>query len=294
METRLTVARDGSGDFGSIGEALRAADALAPGRVRISVGPGEWREKLRIMRPGLELTGAGADSTRILWNDHATKLLPDGNPMGTFNSYTLYVGAQGVRLSDLSVLNDAGDGRVVGQAVALYADADRFEAERCCLSGRQDTLLTGPLPKNPPPAGTNLIHPVAGLGDDEPRLPFRMIFRGCLIEGDVDFIFGSAAALFDDCLIRSRSRGDEPGWIAAPSTYPGQTAGFVFRHCRLVSEPGCGPVFLARPWRITGRAVYIDCEMGSHITPGNAGEAWLPSPDRDAAEAINQILRNAD
>ena len=269
MDTVFRVAKNTAGDFSSIGDALSAAEKVACGRVRIVVSPGEWREKLRIMRPNLILSGweTRAEDTRIVWDDHAKRLLPDGNPMGTFNSYTVYVGAEYVRCENLSIINDAGDGRIVGQAVALYADADRFEAERCGFFGRQDTLLTGPLPKNPPPKGVNLVHPVAGLGDDEPRLPFRQLFRHCRIEGDVDFIFGSAEAVFEECVTRSLARGLEPGWIAAPSTYPGQDRGFVFLRCRLEAEPGCGPVRLARLWRPTGKAEFVDCEMDSRIDP---------------------------
>ncbi len=202
-------------------------------------------------------------------------------------------------------------GRLIGPAVALYADADLLVVEDCRISSRQDTLCTGPLPKNPPPKGINLIHPVAGLGAHLPTLPFRQLYRRCLIEGDVDFIFGSSLAVFEACEIRSLGRQaadialDSPlrrkhvskmapdtgqptlsaqppasqrlpphetiGWIAAPSTYPGQKIGFVFLDCELTSEPSAGldapRSYLARPWRHTGRAVFIRCHMGSHIVP---------------------------
>ncbi len=330
MRHTLRVSPSGEGDYRTLGEAIRAAETwageaasgavlgaasrassdAAPNagtganrlqRIRISLGPGVYREKLKIALPGLELVGAGRDETSIVWDDSARKPLPGGEPMGTFNSYTLYVGAPGVRLRGLAVENAAGDGRIVGQAVALYADADDFLAEDCRFSARQDTLCTGPLPKNPPPKGTtNLVHPVAGLGEDQPALPFRQLYRRCLIEGDVDFIFGSALAVFQDCEIRSLARlplesggatgsgagapasaaaaardGAAPpdpdsgaqGWIAAPSTYPGQNHGFVFLDCRLRPGSGAAEVYLGRPWRHTGRAVFIRCSMGPHILP---------------------------
>lgn len=145
--------------------------------------------------------------------------------------------------------------------MALYADADLLLVENCRIASRQDSLCTGPLPKNPPPKGINLIHPVAGLGADKPVLPFRQLYRRYLIEGDVDFIFGSSLAVFEACEIKSLVRlapqpsvapaSEQPpevlkGWITAPSTY------------------------LGRPWRHTGRAVFIRCHMGSHILP----EGW--------------------
>ena len=177
--------------------------------------------------------------------------------------------------------------------MALYADADLLLVENCRIASRQDSLCTGPLPKNPPPKGINLIHPVAGLGADKPVLPFRQLYRRCLIEGDVDFIFGSSLAVFEACEIKSLVRlapqpsvapaSEQPpevlkGWITAPSTYPGQKTGFVFLDCALTSDltsesqprAKAANTYLGRPWRHTGRAVFIRCHMGSHILP----EGW--------------------
>lgn len=89
----------------------------------------------------------------------------------------------------------------------------------------------------------------------------------------MDFIFGSSLAVFDACEIRSLARRSK-GWIAAPSTYPSQKIGFVFLDCTLTSEPAPGAnaagSYLGRPWRHTGRAVFIRCSMGGHILP----EGW--------------------
>lgn len=282
MERRFLVSASGDADFSSIGAAVEAATFFLDERraagdhaasARIVVAPSEYREKVAVRVGPLSIEGAGAGSTRLVWDDCAARLLPDGERMGTFNSYTLYVGAPDVSVSGLTIENDAGDGRIAGQAVAVYADADRLAFRGCRLIARQDTLCTGPLPKNPVPKGINLIHPVGGLGGDEPQLPYRQSYADCLIAGDVDFIFGSALAVFENCEIRSLPRGAEPTYVAAPSTYPGQTAGFVFSRCRLTYEPGAviaGPVYLCRPWRSTGQCAFLDCELGSHIAP----EGW--------------------
>ncbi len=301
----ISVSPEGSAEFRTIGEALHAVEVLRAAKlpdaislqeqeqIHITISPGTYKEKLAIRQPNVTLCGAGADRTKIVWDDSATRLLPDGKPMGTFNSYTVYVGARGVSLQGLSIENSAGDGRLIGPAVALYADADLLMVEDCRITSRQDTLCTGPLPKNPPPKGINLIHPVAGLGADHPVLPFRQHYRRCLIEGDVDFIFGSSLAVFEACEIKSLVRlapqpsvapaSEQPpeslkGWITAPSTYPGQKIGFVFLDCALTSEltsespprVKSANTYLGRPWRHTGRAVFIRCHMGSHILP----EGW--------------------
>lgn len=267
-KTTIRVARDGSGDRASLAQAVALAESLPPGPVRVELAAGEYREKVRVTRSDVSIVGAGADSTFLRWDDSASRLLPNGERMGTFNSYVLYLGAPGASVEGLTVENDAGDGRVVGQAVALYADADRISVKRCAILGRQDSLFAGPLPKDPVPKGVNLVHPVAGLGDDQPELPFRQSYRDCLVAGDVDFIFGSALAVFERCEIRSLPRGSEETYVAAPSTYPGQEVGFVFAHCRLTG-PGCpaASVYLARPWRDHARAAFMGCEMESHIAP---------------------------
>ncbi len=276
MEGLFKVSPEDS--YKTIGAALSAASLFVGNRrsrgeiaeARVLVAPGVYREKIAITEGGITIEGSGAALTRLVWDDCASRALPGGEPMGTFNSYTLYIGASDVWLRNLTVENDSGDPRVVGQAVALYADADRVFLSDCSLLSRQDTLCTGPLPKNPVPKGVNLTHPVAGLGDDEPGLPFRQYYRNCIIQGDVDFIFGSATAIFDHCEIRSLYRWGEGGYVAAPSTYPDQDTGFIFTHCSLTYQGGApadGPIYLCRPWRPTARCAFLNCELGAHIDP---------------------------
>ena len=270
-EGAIHVAKEGGAEFTTVGDALASVPPSAAGPILISIGPGVYSEKLRIDRPNVRLAGAGRHSTILRYDDHAKRLLPSGEPMGTFNSYTLYVGGIDFEARDLSVENSAGDGRLVGQAVACYVDADRASFFRCGFAARQDTLCLGPLPANPIPKGLNTTHPVAIAGQSGRRELFRHYFRECRIEGDIDFIFGSAAALFEDCEILSLERGETVnGYIAAPSTLPGQAYGFVFLRCRLKGSAGKGSVFLGRPWRPTAKAAFIDCELGDHI----AAEGW--------------------
>jgi len=94
----------------------------------------------------------------------------------------------------LSKVNTAGSGDLVGQAVALCADGDRFTCQNCRIEGHQDTLYTGPMPSNPVPKGVNALHPFAGFGEWVAKRPFRQYYNSCTIQGDVDFIFGSATA----------------------------------------------------------------------------------------------------
>ena len=280
------VAKEGRADFRSLGEALAA---IPPGDGRptvIFLAPGRYREKLEIRSPRLTLIGEGSSSTIIDYDDHARRLLPSGEAMNTFNTATVYVGAPDFRAKGISIENSAGDGRKVGQAIACYVDADRAAFFDCGFSGRQDTLCLGPLPANPLPKGLNLLHPVRIAAEGEVEKPFRHYFRNCRIEGDVDFIFGSSTALFEACEIQSLDRGESVnGYIAAPSTLPGQVFGFVFLDCLL--EGGAGPrsVFLGRPWRPTAKAVYIHCWMGEHIAE-SGWDNWGRAENEKTAEFV--------
>lgn len=272
---RLRVAAEGPADFRTIGEALAAAEGSggrAPeGRATIAVGPGVYFEKLVVTQPDVTIVGAGPDATIVRFNDCAMHPLPSGEPMRTFNSAILYVGAPGFSAENLRVENCAGDGRVVGQAVALYVDADRAAFRGCKFLARQDTVCLGPLPSNPLPKGLNPTHPVHVAAPGDERSPFRIYFADCCIEGDIDFIFGSAAAVFERCEILSLDRGEPVnGYVAAPSTLPGQRHGFVFLNCSLKGRCADSSVFLGRPWRPSAKAAFIGCEIGAHI----AGAGW--------------------
>jgi PelA/Pel-15E family pectate lyase len=95
----------------------------------------------------------------------------------------------------------------------------------------------------------------------------RQYFENCYIEGHVDFIFGQATAVFENCVIHSK--GD--GYIAAPMRFSmDEPSGYVFVNSKLTGENTEKGVYLGRPWRAFGRTVYIDTEMGAHIRP----EGW--------------------
>lgn len=155
---------------------------------------------------------------------------------GTFFSPIVEIDGAAFEAVNISFENTFGTG---SQAVALSIHSDRAVFRNCRFLGWQDTLY-------------------AASG--------RQYYRDCLIEGHVDFIFGNAAAVFDQCEIRSRGSG----YIAAQSRVrPDAPTGFVFRHCRLTGPPEAR-VFLGRPWRSFARVIFLDCWMGGHIR----SEGW--------------------
>ena len=244
------------------GESLQEIFNRAKPGEEIRLAEGEYRAKSAIFTPGLTVTGAGADRTRIIWDDFAKKLDEQGREYNTFRTWTLAVCADGVTMRDLSVVNDALHPETKGQEVALTVYGDRFTMERCRLTSTQDTLFLGPLPRD-------LIERYDGFLSDGLRRdkPCAQRFDRCIIEGTVDFIFGCGSAVFDHCEIRSLRDARSVGYVAAPAHALEQTEGFLFQGCRFTAQEGVRGIYLARPWRDYGLCVFQDCSYGDHISP---------------------------
>ena len=238
-------------------------DAARPGDL-ILLSAGDFRAKCTLFVPGVTIRGAGADKTRIIWDDYAEKIHRDGKAYNTFRTFTLAVCADHVTMEDLSVVNDALHPETKGQEVALTVYADDFHMKNCRLTSTQDTLFLGPLPDD-------LIERYDGFLPDHLRAKkeCRQYFDNCLIEGTVDFIFGCGETLFDRCELRSLRDARNIGFVAAPAHALSQTDGFHFRDCRFTAEPGVSPrsIFLARPWRDYGLCRFTNCTYGDHIDP---------------------------
>jgi len=233
----VVVAQDGAGDFPTIQNAVdHVMDrVLEPytGRVVIEIKPGTYHERVRVPADRLRLTlrGSGAANTIITFSVGAKDV------GGTFFSAVLDVSAPEFEAENLTVENTYGPGT---QAVAVSVNSDRAVFRHCRFVGMQDTL-----------------HAVSG----------RQYYDDCYISGHVDFIFGDAAATFANCEIHSRG----PGYIAAVNkTMPSGNDGFVFDHCKLTADPGVRDVYLARPWRLYARTIFLNCWLGEHIRP----EGW--------------------
>ena len=264
----IIVAKDGSGDFTSIQAAVDSAPGTVSGqRTTIRIRPGSYREKVTVWRDNLILCGENAENTEIVWNGCAKDRYPDGTEKGTFLSATLMITGNNVTAENLTIRNDAGDGRKVGQAVAVYAAGDRGIWRNCRLLAHQDTLFCGPV-RLP-----NVMEDIGGRSgsaeayprvEDGPLTHSRQYFEKCCIRGDVDFIFGPYRCWFEDCVLYMNERG---GWYTAANTNEAQPFGFVFHRCRLTGECGEGKAYLGRPWRKYARTVFLECEMDDHVAP---------------------------
>ena len=146
----------------------------------------------------------------------------------------------GFEADNLTFENAAGN---TGQAVAITVRSDRSIFKHCRFLGDQDTLF-------------------ADFG--------RQYYVDSYIEGGVDFIFGNAAAVFDESEIHII----RPGYLTAQSrTSLEQATGYVFLHARITAAPMDGKSFyLGRPWRRFSRVVFLSSEMPESLSP----QGWSP------------------
>lgn len=237
----FVVAKDGSGDFMTVQEAVDAApDYCKQDETVIFIKEGVYREKLTIPanKQRLHLIGADAEKTVITWDDYALKPGSTGYPMGTSATSTVFMHANDFLAENLTIENSAGEGKHIGQACAITVDGDRAAFINCRFLGNQDTMYN------------------FGPGQ-------RQYFKDCHIEGTTDFIFGFATAYFDGCTIVSK----KDSYVTAAATPEDAEYGFVFRNCRLEHNEDVSEVYLGRPWRPYARTVFINCVLGDHILP---------------------------
>ncbi|ONK63361.1 uncharacterized protein A4U43_C07F14250, partial [Asparagus officinalis] len=152
----------------------------------------------------------------------------------TFNSATLAVMGQGFVAINMTFQNTAGPAK--HQAVAVRNGADLSTFYRCSFEGYQDTLYTHSM---------------------------RQFYKDCDIYGTVDFIFGNAAVIFQNCNIYSRLplQGQSNTITAQGRTDPNQNTGTSIQNCNLLASPdlsadnGSTLTYLGRPWKEYSRTV---------------------------------------
>ena len=247
----FVVAKDGSGDFFTVQEAINAVpDFRKESRTTIYIRKGVYKEKLIIPASKINVSLIGAEGAVISGDDYASKPNRFGENMSTSGSASCYIYAPDLICENLTFENTAGR---VGQAVACFVAGDRVIFRNCRFLGNQDTLYN---------FGKHC----------------RQYFEDCYIEGTVDFIFGSSTAVFNRCIVHSLSKG----YLTAPSTPQDEAYGYVFIDCRLTAAEGVEKVYLARPWRPYAKSVFIHCEMGGHILP----VGWHNWNKKDAEKTI--------
>jgi pectinesterase len=256
----IMVAKDGSGNYKTIQEAVNSVRDLGSKRVTIHIKNGVYREKLVIpsWKTNISLIGESRDGTVITYDDFSGKQNPGAtdafgkDKFTTYTSYTVLVQGNDIAIENLTIQNTAGR---VGQAVALHVEGDRFIIKNSKLLGNQDTLYAA-------------------------KENSRQYYENCHIEGTTDFIFGEAIAVFQNCTIKSLTNS----YVTAAATRVNQPFGFVFLDCKLVADTTAKKVYLGRPWRPYAQTVFIRCELGDHIVAAGwdpwKGDTMFPDKEK--------------
>ena len=241
----IVVAKDGTGEFRSIAEAVEVCRAFMTYHKVIYVKNGVYKEKLVIPSwlTNIEICGENRDNTVITWDDHANisraDLPGETKKIGTFRTYTLKVEGQDITLKNVTVENNSPR---LGQAVALHTEGDRLKCINCRFLGHQDTVYTG----------------VAGT---------RILFKDCYIEGTTDFIFGPSTVWFENCDIFCKVNS----YITAASTPEDIQIGYVFNNCHITTASEVTKMYLGRAWRDYAYTVFMNCDLPATIAP----EGWV-------------------
>ncbi|WP_199616021.1 pectate lyase [Paenibacillus alkalitolerans] len=233
----VVVAKDGTGDFTTVQAAVDAAPNYSKKRHVIYIKNGVYREKLNVpsSKTNLSFIGESREGTVLVYNDNANTLGPDGTPLGTSKSSSLFIYPTDFIAKNVTIQNDSGQG--TSQAVAAYIRGDRAYFDHVRFLGYQDTLFTN---------------------------NGRHYYSNCFIEGDVDFIFGQSTAVFDRCQINSKRNG---GMLTAASTPEDIPYGYVFLNSEITSDAGIQNVYFGRPWRPYASVAFIDTMIDSSIAP---------------------------
>ncbi len=248
----LFVARDGTGEFRNINEAIEVCRAFMEYHKVIFVKKGTYKEKLVIPQwlTNIEICGEDRDNTIITWDDHANIFYaPTGKGMGTFRTFTLKIQGSKITLKNITVENNSAR---LGQAVALHTEGDRLTFINCRFLGHQDTIYTG-------------------------NAKTRLFFKDCYIEGTTDFIFGPSTAWFEGCDIFCKANS----YITAASTPQDVPFGYIFNNCRITCDKGVDKVYLGRPWRDYGYTLFMNCELPREIRP-EGWHQWRPEAVKTA------------
>ncbi|CAI9765984.1 unnamed protein product [Fraxinus pennsylvanica] len=293
----VIVNSDGTGNYTTIGEAIAVAPNMSMNRFVIRIKAGIYKENVLIPREKINimLVGDGMNSTIIRgWRNFA-----DG--FSTFASATLRLGMSNTPLllsrcqpvarpgrygpgqpsrfhttkmgralllratlftllsfpwcpvvgdkflaTDLTIINTSGPEKHQAVALRVTSNAAFY---RCEIISHQDTLYAHSL---------------------------RQFYRECSIQGTIDFIFGNAAAIFQNCsiLVRKPNPGQRNVITAQGREDPNQNTGISLQNCTIEAAPEFNMTerknfvtYLGRPWRNYSRTNIMNSYMGDLIHP---------------------------
>ncbi|XP_010056336.2 pectinesterase 2-like [Eucalyptus grandis] len=239
-KANIVVARDGSGNYKTISEAITAASKqTGTARYIIYIKAGTYNENIEV--------GSKLDNIMFVGDGIGKTIITGSKSVGggstTFKSATVAVVGDGFVAQDITFRNTAGAAN--HQAVALRSGSDLSVFYRCSFEGYQDTLY---------------VHSE------------RQFYRECDIYGTVDFIFGNAAVVFQNCNIYARNPPNKVNTLTAQGrTDPNQNTGISIHNCKVTAASDLKSIqssvktYLGRPWKQYSRTVFMKTYLDSLV-----------------------------
>ncbi|CAO2838363.1 unnamed protein product [Amaranthus hypochondriacus] len=254
----VIVAQDGSGQYKTISEAIKAYPKNLKGKYVIYVKAGIYNEQVLINKDQINI---------FMYGDGPRKTIVTGRKsnrdgVSTYQSASFAVIGNGFIAKAMGFQNTAGpEGH---QAVALRVQADMSAFYNCRMDGYQDTLYAQ---------------------------AHRQFYRNCVISGTVDYIFGDASVIIQNSLIIVRKPMDnQQNTVTAQGKKdPRETTGIVIHNCRIVPEQKLYPVrfqiptFLGRPWKEYSTTMIMQSTLADFIQPAG----WMPWAGTFALDTLN-------
>ncbi|ERN13140.1 pectinesterase [Amborella trichopoda] len=247
VRPNAVVAKDGSGQYKKISDAVAAIPENFQGRWIIYVKAGIYEEKVTIPK----------DANNVfMYGDGARKTIVSGrlnyvDGTSTFQTATFTALGDGFLCKSMAFSNTAGPEK--HQAVAVLVKSDMAAFFNCRFDGYQDTLYAH---------------------------SHRQLYRNCVVSGTIDFIFGDSAAVLQNCKIIVRRPMDNQQNIVTASGRLDKrsTGGIIIHNCRIVPDKRLYPerlkfrTYLGRPWKEYARTIVMESTLGDLIQP----DGWMP------------------
>lgn len=290
--------------FTSIQAAVNAIEPGTRHHTTIVIAPGTYTGQVYVPadKPDVTIVGAtgravgravGRAADVTIEDDiaHGT-YAANGNLYGTDCSATLTVAGNGFQAYGVTVANTfdrAADPAAAArgpQAVAVKAVADRVVFAHDTFTGVQDTVFASSYADNFQPqecfTEDGVAQPPATSAPATATPPpARQYYVDDTITGSIDFICGSATAVFDHDDINILG-GHSGGSVTAPDTPTVFNYGYLITDSRIDNADGtlaAGADYLSRPWRHTGTTNPVaqmtirESYLGAAISPAHY-EDW--------------------
>ncbi|CAN4084882.1 unnamed protein product [Withania somnifera] len=239
----ITVAKDGSGNFTTVNEAVKAVPQGYEGRFYIYIKEGVYEENVVVSQVNLTFVGDGSQKSIITGSKNVV------DDLTTYKSATVVISGNGFFAYKVGFRNTAGPEKL--QAVALRVQADHVVFMNCRMVGYQSVIYAQ---------------------------TYRQFYRGCYITGTVDIISGNAAAVFQNCQFYLRKPMDKQKNIitAQGRLHKHQTTGTVLQNCDIFPDSELEPEksnfksYLGRPMKEYSRTIVMETDITDVIDP----EGW--------------------